>query len=227
MNAVVAERAISVMVNPTAEDIAKVADVFASETETYQVANTPQYAAAGETLKSIKRAQKLLETIRFGMTRPMDEAKNKVLDFFRGPSDKLSSAEKRVKEGMLAYDKEQRRLQQEEQRKAEEAAAAERQRLAASAAKAEEAGRHKRAEEYTARAEASVAPLVRREPLKVAGTSLRTVWKFEIADAALVPREYLVVDETKVRRVVTALKEGASIPGVRVWSEQAIASGAL
>jgi hypothetical protein len=100
--------------------------------------------------------------------------------------------------------------------------------LAASAAKAEEAGRHKRAEEYERRAEATVAPLVRREPPpKVAGTSMRTVWKFEVTDPALVPREYCSVDETKIRKVVTALKEGASIPGVRVYSEQAIASGAF
>lgn len=42
-------------------------------------------------------------------------------------------------------------------------------------------------------------------------------WHFEIEDAAVVPGEYKVVDEKKVRAVVNALKSEARIPGVRVW----------
>jgi hypothetical protein len=56
--------------------------------------------------------------------------------------------------------------------------------------------------------------------------STREVWKFEITDAAQIPREYLVVDEARIRKVVQALKGDAKIPGVRVYPERQIAAGA-
>ena len=55
---------------------------------------------------------------------------------------------------------------------------------------------------------------------------MREVCKFEVTDPALVPREYLIDDETKLRKVVGALKGDTIIPGVRVYSEKALANGA-
>lgn len=54
---------------------------------------------------------------------------------------------------------------------------------------------------------------------KVEGLVTREVWKFEIVDASLLPREYLMPDQKKIGKVVTALKGSAKIPGVRVWKE--------
>jgi hypothetical protein len=57
------------------------------------------------------------------------------------------------------------------------------------------------------------------EQMKVSGS--RKVWRFEIQDAGLVPREYLTVDEKKIR---AAVREGArEIPGVRIYQETQIA----
>ncbi len=61
---------------------------------------------------------------------------------------------------------------------------------------------------------------------KVAGISTRKQWCFRITDAALVPREYLVIDEKKIGGVVRALKDAANIPGVEAYEEDVIASRA-
>ena len=57
------------------------------------------------------------------------------------------------------------------------------------------------------------------EPMKVAGTAVRTSWTFEVVDAAAVPREYLMPDEKKIGGVVRAMKDATNIPGVRVYAE--------
>lgn len=69
----------------------------------------------------------------------------------------------------------------------------------------------------------SAAPEVPEAP-KVDGISLREVWKFEVVNAAAIPREYLVPDMTKIGRIVRAIKDQTSIPGIRVWSEKTVAT---
>lgn len=59
---------------------------------------------------------------------------------------------------------------------------------------------------------------------KAKGTQTRRTWKFEIVDASLIPREYLVPDEKKIGAVVRALKDSACIYGVRVYSETAVSA---
>lgn len=46
----------------------------------------------------------------------------------------------------------------------------------------------------------------------------QTVWRYEIEDESLIPREYLCIDDTKVKGVV---KSGIrNIPGLKIFSEQ-------
>ena len=66
-----------------------------------------------------------------------------------------------------------------------------------------------------------VTPPVPATP-KAAGVAFVDQWKYEIVDAALVPREYLMVDEKKVGGVVRSLKAETRIPGVRVYSERSV-----
>jgi uncharacterized membrane protein YqiK len=68
------------------------------------------------------------------------------------------------------------------------------------------------------------APTSTRAAPKVSGISTRKVWTFEITDPMLVPREFLVIDETKIGGVVRALKEATTIPGVRVFQKDELAS---
>ena len=44
------------------------------------------------------------------------------------------------------------------------------------------------------------------------------VWKFDINDASIIPREYLIIDERAIKH---SIKAGIrSIPGVKIYSEQ-------
>jgi hypothetical protein len=160
---------------------------------------------------------------------------------FADEQERLRREEQRKADEAARKERERLEAQaREAERKAREKAAADRAAAEAAAA----AGRAEEAAKLAARADATeakaadkvealevraasvVAPVVSREPPKVAGVSFREVWKFEVTDPTLVPRQYLVVDETKVRKVVQALKADAGIPGVRVWSERQPASSA-
>jgi hypothetical protein len=62
------------------------------------------------------------------------------------------------------------------------------------------------------------APPVMEETTKVKGITKR--WTFEVTDATAVPREYLVVDETKIRQAITGGER--LIPGVRIYQTESL-----
>jgi hypothetical protein len=211
---------------PEVRELETTVNDLATYARDFKVTTAEQYSAAGADLTRIKAARKRLDDIRTGITRPMDAAKKAVMDFFRAPGEKLDQAERAIKRAMVDFTEEQERLRLEEQRRADEAARKERDRLAAQAARAAESGKIEKAEQLQARAATVVAPVISREPPKVTGVSTRDVWKFEIVNEMEVPREYLMVDESKIRKVVGALKGETRIAGVRVWPEKSIAAGA-
>jgi colicin import membrane protein len=218
-----------------ATDIATLPEVRAVLTEvdtleafakTYQVTTAEQYSAGAEDLKRVKAAQKKLDETRTGITGPMNAALKAVNDLFRTPGDRLARIERYIKQQLGSFADEQERIRREEQRKAEAEAQRQRERLEAQAAKASAAGKSEKAEQLQERAAAVVAPVIQREAPKVAGLASREAWKFEVVDPAQVPREYLMVDEQKIRRLVGAMKGETKIPGVKVWAERQLAAGA-
>lgn len=60
---------------------------------------------------------------------------------------------------------------------------------------------------------------------KVEGVAFRESWEFEIADASLLPRNYLLPDMMKIGQVVRAMKHDTKIPGVKVFKRQIVAAG--
>jgi hypothetical protein len=123
---------------------------------------------------------------------------------------------------MSAWDAEQERIRREEQRRLEEEARkAEEERLLAAAAAAWAAGNVEESEAIIAEP-IVVTPIIlaKETPKMEGGPVYRTIWKFEITDATLIPRQYLTPDEVKIGGVVRALKNQANIPGVRIYSER-------
>jgi hypothetical protein len=194
--------------------------------ESYAVTSSEHYESAGEFLKHIKAKYRELDEQRKSMTKPLDDSKKRIMDFFAKPLDFLTRAENTIKRAMIAYSDEQERIRREDQRRAEEAARKERERLEAQAQKAAASGKVERAAELEQRAATVVAPIIDRTPPKVSGLSTREVWKFEVIDEKAVPREFLMVDESKLRKFVQTMKGDTAIAGVRVWSEKSLASGA-
>jgi hypothetical protein len=84
----------------------------------------------------------------------------------------------------------------------------------------------RRAGEAKAAKQVMAAPVVveevevRKTAPKVAGVRLRTKWHYEITDAALLPRDLLMPDDTRIRAEVNGRKGECVIPGVRVWSTE-------
>jgi len=55
-------------------------------------------------------------------------------------------------------------------------------------------------------------------------TNVRKSLKFEVVDKSKVPREFLTVDETKIRRYIAANKEMSEIAGVRIYEDTDVQS---
>lgn len=170
-----------------------------------------------------------------------DEAviKNAMLRYSDEQDQLRQEAQRRANE---IADKERRRLQaiadetarkareeaDKKRREAEAAAAAGRQaeadRLNAQAARVEERGEAK-TDLFENRAAQVVAPIAQQQAPKVAGVAIPMVWVHEIVDEKLIPREYLDVNETRIRKVVQAMQGNTNIPGVKVRQIKRIAAG--
>ncbi|MES1993169.1 MAG: hypothetical protein V4457_06085 [Pseudomonadota bacterium] len=201
-------------------------DTLEQRLANYKVVNAEQFEAGATDLMQVKAAQKKLEDTRLGITRPMNEAIKQVLNLFRAPGDRLAAIERTIKRELGAFAERLEKLRLAEQAVAQEKARKEQERLEARAAAAAAAGKIEKAEELQERAQAVVAPVISREPPKVIGISQRVQWKFLVEKAELVPREFLCVDESKVRQYVNAMKGDARIAGVKIWSEGSYAARA-
>ena len=168
-------------------------------------------------------------TIKTALTRFADEQERLRREEQRRAEEAARRERERLAEQAREAERKAREKAEAERKAAEEAAAAGRAEEAAklqARAAATEAKAAERVEAIETRAAAVVAPIISREAPKVAGVATREVWKFTVTDPALVPREYCVVDEARIRKVVAALKGDTTIPGVRVYAEKSIAAGA-
>lgn len=55
--------------------------------------------------------------------------------------------------------------------------------------------------------------------VEMAGMAMVTTWKFRIVNESLIPRDYLIPDETKIGAVVRSLHEKHNIPGIEAYCE--------
>lgn len=150
----------------------------------------------------------------------------------------LQEAERALKSQIGAFIQEQRRialaeeerLRREERERAEAAAREESTRLALEDALAlEEMGDSKGAEAVLANpapapvryvAPAPVAPQV----AQVSGVSTTMVWDFRIVDESIIPREFLLVNESAIRNIGKSTKGKARVPGVEFFEKPQVAA---
>lgn len=172
--------------------------------EIAKVEGTEGEARAVEFLAQIKNRLKLLEHERKELTAPMNTALKRLNSRFKRISEPLKGAEDLVKAGIVAYRNSETFKARERERKEAEHKA----RLAA------HAGDIDTVLEAKEQAEAADAP--KHVETQSGKMHTRRVWKFEIEDADAIPREYLVPNESAIRKAVA---EGKKINGVRSWSE--------
>lgn len=186
-------------------------------------------ASADRASELIVAGKKLIKAVKEyfePMKKAADESKRRILETERQELSKIEPivSELSAKVSRWLADEERRRREAEE---AKRRAEMERLRLEAELeAKAREAAQIKNEAERRFVEDVIIAAALCREaelePIpeipaaaKADGVSLRDNWTFEIIDESLIPREYLIPDEVKIRKVVVALKDKTNIPGVK------------
>lgn len=218
---------MSEIVTIAAQKAAEQASDLATQYENYQITTPQSYSSAGDDLKLIKTKVKELDDLRKSMTKPLDESKKQIMDFFRKPLEFLTKAESSVKTAMLNWQREQQRIAREEQRRLEEQQRKEAEKLRRRAEKAAEKGKEEKAEELIGQAAVVEAsqPIVAPKVEQIKGIQTKTVWKYRILDADLIPRQYLIPNETMLGQIARSTKGALQIDGVEFYSEETIASG--
>jgi len=195
----------------------------------YAIDSVQMFELAADELKSIKAKAKDLDDRRKAITKPLDEAKARVMDLFRRPLELLGQAEALLKRAMLGFQQAQEQKRREAEAEARRVAAAEQERLRKEAEKAaraaEKKGNVEAAEQLRANVPVVPVPTVAIEAPKVKGISTRTVWKARVLDANKVPRQYLVVNEKMLNDLAQATKGAVAVDGVEFYSEEIMASG--
>lgn len=213
------------------DEVTKEVMTVETQAKGLKVIDTASYVAAGELWKSIKALRKKVADTFDDIIKAAHLAHKKAVEKKKMHDEPLDAAERIVKKAMSDYDAEQERIRQAEQRRLEEIArkAAEEQALLDAIAAEEEARRNGATKEEAAKeAEAVIAEPVYTAPVvlpkatpKLAGGPVfQKRWDFEVVNESLIPRQYLSVDLVKIRQVVTALKDQANIPGIKVFEKR-------
>lgn len=131
----------------------------------------------------------------------------------------LQTALKYANEQLSSWDTEQKRLAEIAQRQlnALQKEDDEDKRLQL-AALAEKAGEPELADQILNTPSPEPTIVVQADVPNVWGLSYRDDWHFDVIDANLIPRDYLKIDESKIGKIVRALKRTTNIPGIRVYS---------
>jgi hypothetical protein len=122
------------------------------------------------------------------------------------------------REQITAFNDRETRAREERERVIAEARRlADQARATSEAAALERAGEHQLAAAVVAEAIAAPPPVVVLPNEVKAVQSFRRRWTFEVVDESEIPREFLVVDTTKLGRYATAMKDSGKVPGVRFY----------
>ena len=186
-----------------------------------EITTAEEWDKAGAYLKSVKKLYKDLEAKRLSMTRPLDDSKKKIMAMFKPTLGKLLAVEAAVVRVISDYQDRVRRQQAEElaKREAEEKKLREEQEKKAQVLA--DAGLADMAEAVQA-AEVEMPEAVEPIRSKPAGITERTYWKFRVLNIEMIPTEYLMVDTVKINKVVSAMKEKTTIPGIEVYSKKSM-----
>ena len=181
------------------------------------------YQTATNGLKKIKGVRKMIKDLLDPMVKAAYEAYKKIGDRRKEVEAPLDEAERHLKNQMEEYVDEKER----ECREAERKARAEADAKMREAEKAAEEGRHTEADialQEAAQMEDAPPPVIAAPTVAGAHTTKR--WAYEITDPAQIPREYLMVDEGKIRAIARTTKntdKPQAIQGVKFYLKTGIA----
>lgn len=236
------------MTPPEVTTLRRQADGFMADVQAMTISDNDAYVRAGELVRGIvgymKRVGEVLDPIcaaahhahkvavqqRDDLLKPAQHARevlgkrmaqwDEAQARFRREAEQAAQRERERLEREAAEQAaaEQRRIQRDaETRRLEEAAALE--------AKGDKVGAEQLIDAPISVPKVTPAPVFIPRPMpeaapKLEGVSYSVVWDFEITDPALIPREYLLVNDKAIRQVCKALKEKTNIPGIKAVSRR-------
>lgn len=190
-------------------DISKKVKTFEQKLGGIEIKSDEDMAAASDFMAAVKVKLTETEALRTAFVKPLNDQVKFINAKFKEQTDPLNSILSRVRRAIGDFISEKERK-----------------------AKAEEARLQKIRDAADAKRRAQNKPTI-AAPLAVqevqthirtakSAVSVSKVWKFEILDEALIPREYLVVDSSSIR---VAMNKGVrNIPGVRFYQDNQVAS---
>lgn len=229
-------------------------DTLVKPTLSIKVTDFPSSASAIEAAKSVKALQKRIEAKRKELVGPLNDQVKRINDFVKDIMAPLDTAESHLKRQLTDFEVEQEKLRDAERKAAEaervkrEAALAARQEeeraaMAEKLAETSEVEDLFGADEGVPDAAMEAAALEARQAeerariaqqakdreydIKSRGVAnTRKIWKCDVEDLDLVPKEFLIVTLNQAAVIAAARAGVTKIPGVKIWQETSIAIGA-
>lgn len=192
------------------EQIQKLKNTVASAidyAEQLAVESDAGFETASQALVRIKEVARGADQLRKFFVDPLNKQVKAINDLFRPFTDNLADAEVTIKRKILRYKAEEDEKRLKAQMDAQVAAQAQ----------AEAAG------EALDDRDLPVVP--EKEMPKAEGTKItfKKIWSFRVTNPLSVPRKYLIVDDTAIRRAVA--ESVREIPGVEIYQEEVMAAG--
>lgn len=211
---------------PSPETLLVPAQGWLTRASEFVVDSAEASALAQQMRATVNTEMKRLDAERREITKPMDDAKARVIALYDRPLAVLKNALEQYGAKVLTFNREQERIRVAHQKQLDDIAAKERARLQAQAAKASDKGQDDKAEALISTAAAVVAPIARNDAPKIAGTTIRKSWKFRVKNAAKVNPQFLIPDEIKIGKTVRAMGLEAQQlvgDGVEIFVEESLA----
>jgi hypothetical protein len=195
--------------------------VSVAQTKDLRVTDAATYAQAGEHLQGLAALEKEIEAY-------FRDDKSRAYALWQSQCKKekaaltlVQAAGQRLRGERQTWKAEQDRLLREaEQRESRQAQQDEQARLLAEAALLEEQHQPELAAAIVEEAIRAPAPVVVLPSNVPKDLPKRTLYKWRKVNEALVPREFLMLDETKLTRYAGAMKGAARVPGIEFYAEE-------
>jgi len=201
--------------------------VLTEEIKALEIVDEATKSRANFLLVKDKQAQAQVCEVFDPIIASADKAHKQALDKKKEFFQPLKSIEDLLKRKLSAYILAQERKRQEAEekarREAEEARKANEE-LIRKAAEMEKAGEEVDVEQLFSQVKEVPEPLAETKKPYLSGASVRTEWNYRIVDIELIPREYWILDEQKLRRTVRVMKELTNIPGIEAFELKLIAA---
>jgi hypothetical protein len=194
--------------------------VSVAQTQAVTVTDARSYALAGEHLQGLAALSK--EIVAY-----FKDDKARAYSLWKSQCKKeadalcrIEDASQRLRGERQTWKAEQDRLLREaEQQAARQAQQQEQARLLAEAALLEAQHQPELAAAIVEEAISAPAPVVVLPSAVPKDLPQRTLYQWRLVNLALVPREFLMLDETKLTRYAAAMKQAARVPGIDFYTK--------